>query len=96
MKPLPILTALTLAGCNAPGVDFWGGTTSKQAAGGHSFSVTIVADRAEAYRTSPARRLSRAQVFESAARAMEQASGCTVPRDTLIGDVARIEAELIC
>ncbi len=96
MKPLPILTALTLAGCNAPGVDFWGGTTSRQAAGGHSFSVTFVADRAEAYRTSPARRLSRAQVFESAARAMEQASGCTVPRDTLIGDVARIEAELIC
>ena len=96
MKILPILTALTLAGCNAPGVDFWGGTTSKQAAGGHSFSVTIASDRAEAYRTNPARKLSRAQVFESAALAMEQASGCTVPRNTLTGDVARIEAELIC
>ena len=96
MKKLPILAALTLAGCNAPGVDFWGGTTSKHLVGGHSFSVTVAADRAEAYRTNPAVRVSRAQVFESAARAMEAASGCTVPRDTLVGDIARIEADLIC
>lgn len=96
MKILPILAALTLAGCNAPGGDFWGGTTSRQSVGGHSFSVTVMSDKAEAYRTNAARKLSRAQVFESAARAMEQASGCTVPRNSLTGDVARIEAELIC
>ncbi len=96
MKILPILTALTLAGCNAPGVDFWGGTTSRQNAGGHTFTVNATTTRAEAYRTNPARRLSRAQVFESAAVAIGQATGCDVPRESLTGDVARIEAELIC
>ena len=93
--PLIVITA-TVAGCSAPGVEVWGGTTSKQSVGGHSFTVNHTRSRAEAYRTNMAFKPSRAAVFESAARAMEQASGCRAPRSTLVGDVALVKGDLIC
>ncbi|MEM7472453.1 MAG: hypothetical protein AAF340_13975 [Pseudomonadota bacterium] len=93
---LPCITALVLAGCAAPGVDVWGGTRSLQESGGHSFTVNHTRTRAEAYRTNRAWRLSEAQVFASAAVAMEQAGGCKVARASLDGDVGLVKAELIC
>lgn len=96
MKFLPFIAALVLAGCSAPGVEVWGGTSSKQVAAGHRFTVNFTSTRAEAYRTNPAWRPSQAEVFERAAQAMEQASGCKAVRGSLRGDVALVEADLIC
>ena len=93
---LPCIAALALAGCAAPGVDVWGGTSSAQVVGGHSFTVNHTRKAAEAYRTSRAWRVPEAQVFASAAIAIEQASGCKVAKDSLSGDVALVKAELIC
>lgn len=96
MRVLLVSIAAILAGCSAPGVEVWGGTTSKQMAGGHSFSVTHTRTRAEAYRTNATLRPSRASVFEGAALAIEQASGCKAVRSSLSGDVALVKADLIC
>lgn len=96
MKLLPFIAALILAGCSAPGVEVWGGTTSKQVAGAHKFTVNFTSTRAEAYRTNPVWRPSRGDVFERAAQAMEKASGCKAVRGSLSGDVALVEADLIC
>jgi len=96
MRFILVSIAATLAGCSAPGVEVWGGTTSKQIAGGHRFTVNHTKTRAEAYRTNVALRLSRQAVFDGAALAMEQASGCKAVRSSLSGDVALVKADLIC
>lgn len=96
MRLLLVTTVLLMAGCSTPGVEVWGGTTSKQQARGFSFTVNHTRARAEAYRTNFTLRPQRATVFEAAALAIEQASGCTVPRSSLKGDVALVTAELIC
>lgn len=96
MRLLLVTTAIILAGCSTPGVEVWGGTTSKQVAGGHNFTVNHTQSRAEAYRTNFVFKPPRAEVFESAAQAIEAASGCKVPRSSLVGDAALVKAELIC
>ncbi|WP_299194140.1 hypothetical protein [uncultured Litoreibacter sp.] len=92
------LLALTacIAACSTPGVEVWGGTNSRQSVGAYSFTVNHTRTRAEAYRTNFALRPPRAEVFASAALAMELASGCKAVRGSLSGDVALIKADLIC
>ena len=91
-----IFIGLALSACNSASVEQWGGQSSKQQAGGFRFTVNHRADRAEAYRTNPGFRLDRGAVFEAAAVAMEQASGCKAVRSSLTGDIALIKADLIC
>ncbi len=95
MKRFAILVVF-LGACNTPSVDQWGGQSSAQSVGAFTFTVHHRSDRAEAYRTNLAWRMNRATVFEAAARAMEQASGCKAVRGSLAGDVALIKADLIC
>lgn len=87
---------MCLSGCSAGGVDVWGGTSEVVEAGGYRFKVIYTSDRAEAYRLTTRLRPKSRQVFAAARVAMEQASGCRVVQSTISGDVALIEADLLC
>lgn len=87
---------IILAGCSTGGVDVWGGKSQIAEAGGYRFKVIYTQDRAEAYRLTTRLRPRARDVFAAASSAIEQASGCPVIASTLSGDVALVEADLLC
>lgn len=87
---------LLVMGCSTGGVDVWGGQSSVVDAGGYRFKVIYTSDRAEAYRLTTKFRPKARVVFAAARSAMEQASGCKVVQSSMSGDVALVEADLLC
>ena len=85
-----------MAGCSVGGVDVWSGDTAKIDAGGYRFKVIYNDQRAEAYRQGLQFRPDAREVFAAARIAMERASGCRVVISSIRGDVALVEADLLC
>jgi len=87
---------ICLSACSVGGVDVWGGQSSVVEAGGYRFKVIHTRNRAEAYRLTAKLRPRSRVIFAAARDAMERASGCKVVGSSLSGDVALVEADLLC
>jgi hypothetical protein len=73
-----------------------GGAKGTVAVGPHSFTVRYKGTRAEAYRTNKMLRPKAREVFAAGATAIERVSGCHVIRSSVHGDVALVEADILC
>lgn len=91
-----LLPLIILSACSVPTPEMRGSEPSRHEVAGYIFEVNHSRSRAEAYRKNVAWRPDQSEVFERAAQAMEQASGCKAVRGSLAGDIARVTADLIC
>ncbi|MEP3347280.1 MAG: hypothetical protein ABJN34_07065 [Litoreibacter sp.] len=85
-----------LPACTAPSVGVMGGAKTKMDVGQFSFTVRHKGARAEAYRTNIMRKPKAREVFAAGATAIERATGCHVVRSSVRGDVAMIQADILC
>ena len=88
---LPVLVA-----CAAPSIGAMGGRGGSVKVGEFSFDVKFKGPHAEAYRSNIVLRPRAREVFAAGATAIEQVTGCHVLRNTVCGDVAVIQADILC
>ena len=88
---LPLLSA-----CAAPGVGAMGGSKGSATVGAYSFDVKFRGGHAEAYRSNIALKPKARDVFAAGATAIERVTGCHVIRSSVRGDVAVIQADILC
>ncbi|PTX57522.1 hypothetical protein C8N43_2192 [Litoreibacter ponti] len=93
---LPYLNLLILVACGAPSMGVIGGQSERVTVGDYVFEVNFKGSRAEAYRTNTLWAPKARQVFAAGATAMEQVTGCHVVRSSVRGDVALVQADLLC
>lgn len=84
------------SGCSTPSVRVMGGAKGTADVGPYTFVVRYKGTRAEAYRTNKMLRPKAREVFAAGAAAIEQVSGCHAVRNSVRGDVAIIEADILC
>lgn len=96
LRFLPYLHLLVLAACAAPSVAVMGGHSRSVEVGQYQFSVNFKGSQAEAYRSNIMWAPKEHQVFSAATTAIEQATGCRVVQSTLRGDVALVQADMLC
>jgi len=96
MRILLTVILVVLAGCSTPSVRVMGGVKGTADVGPYSFVVRHKGARAEAYRMNKMLRPKARDVFAAGATAIERVSGCHVVRSSVRGDVAIIEADILC
>lgn len=96
MRLLPYLHLLILAACAAPSIGVTGGQSETVEVGAYVFDVNYKGARAEAYRANVVWSPKSHEIFAAGATAMEQVTGCHVVRSSLRGDVALVQADLLC
>ncbi|WP_051153772.1 hypothetical protein [Litoreibacter arenae] len=87
---------LTLAACAAPSVGVMGGRSGSTVVGAYAFDVNFKGSQAEAYRSNIVLRPKASEVFAAGVTAIEQISGCRVAPNSVRGDVAMVQAEILC
>lgn len=99
MRRLPYLNMvllMVLVACGAPSIGVTGGQRESVKVGDYVFEVNFKGARAEAYRSNVIWAPKARQVFAAGATAMEQVTGCHVIRSSVRGDVALLQADLLC
>ncbi|SFR33425.1 hypothetical protein [Litoreibacter janthinus] len=96
MRAVLLFCLTTLTACGAPSVGLKGGRNGTSQVGVYAFRVNYNDTRAEAYRTNIMRRPDARNVFAAGATAIEQVTGCSVVRSSVTGDVALVQADILC
>lgn len=96
MRFLPYFHLLILVACAAPSVGVMGGRSGSTQVGAYEFDVNFSGTRAEAYRSNIVFRPKARDIFAAGATAIEQVTGCEVVRSSVRGDVAIVEADILC
>jgi hypothetical protein len=91
---IPLLPAVLLAACNAPGPHFRGLTATRVTVDGSTFDVRVRDELAEAIRINPEYAPRFSPIKERAGIAMAQVSGCAVKE--VRGDQALATGLLDC
>lgn len=96
MRVCQMICLMFLTACAAPGVGVMGGRSGSAQVGAYSFDVNFTASRAEAYRSNIVLRPDAREVFAFGATAIERVTGCRVVRSSVTGDVALVQADILC
>jgi hypothetical protein len=82
--------------CSAPSFEYSGQAPSRVDVGRRTFDVYVRNDKAQAIRTNKEWGASKDDVFRDARTAIEEASRCSVDKESISGDIAMINARIIC
>ncbi|TDT73909.1 hypothetical protein BDE40_2687 [Litoreibacter halocynthiae] len=96
MRLLHYFFLTLLSACAAPSVGAMGGSKGSATVGAYSFDVKFRGGHAEAYRSNIALKPKSREVFAAGTTAIERVTGCHVVRSSVRGDVAVIQADILC
>jgi hypothetical protein len=85
-----------ISACSAPSFEYSGQVPTRVDVGPRTFDVYIRDDKAQAIRTNKEWGASKDDVFRDARTAIEEASRCSVAKESISGDIALINARITC
>ncbi len=94
MRKSLLISAVFVAGCNLPGLEFRHVAATRITIGSSIFDVRVKGDRAQAIRRNPEPKAQRKGLALRAIAAIETVSGCRAGR--LDGDAALVVTRLDC